>query len=74
VIFDRTMQAVDKKEPVDAFVCLVSIAAPEVADVLTRKNVTGKLVMAWTRTSARLRASRTRDHRDAGPKALTMAS
>ena len=45
VIFDRTMQAVDKKEPVDAFVCLVSIAAPEVADVLTRKNVTGKLVM-----------------------------
>jgi ribose transport system substrate-binding protein len=45
VIFDRTMQAVDKKEPVDAFVCLVSIAAPEVADVLTRKSVTGKLVM-----------------------------
>lgn len=45
VIFDRTMQAVEKKEPVDAFVCLVSIAAPEVADVLTRKNVTGKLVM-----------------------------
>ena len=45
VIFDRTMQIVDKKEPVDAFVCLVSIAAPEVADVLTRKQVTGKLVM-----------------------------
>jgi len=45
VIFDRTMQVVDKKEPVDAFVCLVSIAAPEVADVLTRKQVTGKLVM-----------------------------
>jgi len=45
VIFDRTMQAVDKKESVDAFVCLVSIAAPEVADVLTRKQVTGKLVM-----------------------------
>jgi ribose transport system substrate-binding protein len=45
VIFDRTMQIAEKKEPVDAFVCLVSIAAPEVADVLTRKNVTGKLVM-----------------------------
>ena len=45
VIFDRTMQIVDKKEPVAAFVCLVSIAAPEVADVLTRKQVTGKLVM-----------------------------
>ena len=29
----------------DAFVCLISIAAPEVADVLTRKSVTGKLVM-----------------------------
>ncbi|MGB9457219.1 MAG: substrate-binding domain-containing protein [Bryobacteraceae bacterium] len=45
VIFDRTMQAAEKKEPVDAFICLVSIAAPEVADVLTRKQVTGKLVM-----------------------------
>ena len=45
VIFDRTMQVVDKKEPVDGFVCLVSIAAPEVAEVLTRKQVTGKLVM-----------------------------
>jgi len=45
VIFDRVMQVAEKKEPVDAFVCLVSIAAPEVADVLTRKSVTGKLVM-----------------------------
>ena len=45
VVFDRTMQVADKNEPVDAFVCLVSIAAPEVADVLTRKNVKGKLVM-----------------------------
>jgi len=45
VIFDRTMQVVDKNEAVDAFVCLVSIAAPEVADVLTRKGVKGKLVM-----------------------------
>jgi len=45
VVFDRTMQSVDKKEPVDAYVCLVSIAAPEVADVLNRKKVTGKLVM-----------------------------
>jgi ribose transport system substrate-binding protein len=45
VVFDRTMQAVDKQEPVDGFVCLISIAAPEVSDVLTRKKVTGKLVM-----------------------------
>jgi len=45
VVFDRVMQSVEKKEPVDAFVCLISIAAPEVADVLTRKNVTGKLIM-----------------------------
>jgi ribose transport system substrate-binding protein len=45
VVFDRVMQIVEKKEPVDAFVCLISIAAPEVADVLTRKNVTGKLIM-----------------------------
>jgi ribose transport system substrate-binding protein len=31
---------------VDAFVCLVSIACPEVAEVLNRKHVTGKVVVA----------------------------
>jgi ribose transport system substrate-binding protein len=44
--FDKTMDLIDKNEKVDAFVCLVSIACPEVADVLGRKNVTGKVVVA----------------------------
>jgi ribose transport system substrate-binding protein len=46
VVFDRTMEMVEKGAKVDAFVCLTSIAGPEVAEVLSRKNVTGKLVVA----------------------------
>jgi ribose transport system substrate-binding protein len=46
VVFDRTQEMVEKGVKVDAFVCLTSIAGPEVAEVLGRKNVTGKLVMA----------------------------
>jgi ribose transport system substrate-binding protein len=45
VVFDRTMEMMEKGAKVDAFVCLTSIAAPEVAEVLGRKNVTGKLVV-----------------------------
>ena len=45
-VFDRTMEMVEKGAKVDAFACLTSIAAPEVAEVLGRKNVTGKLVVA----------------------------
>jgi hypothetical protein len=68
VIFDRTMQVVDKNEAIDAFVCLVSIAAPEVADVLTRKGVKGKLVMGMD-SDQRWRSER-HDHRDAGAEAF----
>jgi len=46
VVFDRTMEMLEKGAKVDAFVCLTSIAAPEVAEVLGRKNVTGKLIVA----------------------------
>jgi ribose transport system substrate-binding protein len=46
VVFDRTMEMVEKGAKVDAFACLTSIAGPEVAEVLGRKNVTGKLVVA----------------------------
>ena len=46
VVFDRTMEIVEKGAKVDAFACLTSVAAPEVAEVLGRKNVTGKLVVA----------------------------
>jgi ribose transport system substrate-binding protein len=46
VVFDRTMEMIDKGAKVDAFVCLSSIAGPEVAEVLARKNATGKAVVA----------------------------
>jgi ribose transport system substrate-binding protein len=46
VVFDRTMEIVEKGAKVDAFACLTSIAGPEVAEVLGRKNITGKLVVA----------------------------
>jgi ribose transport system substrate-binding protein len=46
IVFDRTMEMMDKGTRVDAFVCLVSFACPEVAEVLTRKNATGKVVLA----------------------------
>ena len=46
ITFDRTMDIIEKAVKVDAFVCLTSISGPEVADVLGRKNVTGKLVLA----------------------------
>lgn len=44
--FDKTMDIATKKSPVDAFVCLEALACPEVADVLTRKQVTGKTIVA----------------------------
>jgi ribose transport system substrate-binding protein len=46
IVFDRTMEVLEKGSKVDAFACLTSIAGPEVAEVLGRKNVTGKLVVA----------------------------
>jgi len=46
VAFDRTMEILDKNTKVDAFVSLVSIAGPEIAAVLERKNATGKVVVA----------------------------
>ncbi len=44
--FDKTMELIEKNAKVDAFVCLVSIACPEVAEVLGRKHVSGKVVVA----------------------------
>jgi len=46
VVFDRTMEMVQKKAKVDAVVCLVSFAAPEVSEVLSRNNVSGRVVLA----------------------------
>lgn len=44
--FDKTENIVEHKANVDAFVCLEAIACPEVAEVLGRNNVTGKVVIA----------------------------
>ena len=46
IAFDKTMEIVDKKQNVDGFVCLVSTAGKEVADVLSRRKVQGKTIIA----------------------------
>lgn len=47
VAFDRTSEIIDKgKEKPDGFVCLEAIACKEVADVLDRKKITGKVIVA----------------------------
>lgn len=44
--FDKTRDLIEQNAKVDGFICLVSIACPEVAEVLGRKNITGKVVVA----------------------------
>lgn len=48
VAFDTTTEIVSKKaiDKIDAFVCLEAIACPEIADVLDREHVKGKVVVA----------------------------
>lgn len=46
IVFDTTKQLLTKNPAPDAFVCLVSFACPEVADVLDRNKVSGKVVVA----------------------------
>lgn len=46
VVFDRTKEMLEKSVKADAFVCLEAIACPEVAEVLERSRVTGKVVVA----------------------------
>lgn len=46
LVFDRTMDILDKNPKVDAFVGLVSTVGPEIATVLERKHLTGKVVVA----------------------------
>jgi len=45
IVFDTTKQLLAKEPAPDAFVCLVSFACPEVAEVLDRAKVTGKVVV-----------------------------
>src|SRR5450432_2865717 len=46
IAFDTTTELLKGKSAPDAFVCLVSFACPEVADVLDRSKATGKVVVA----------------------------
>ncbi len=47
VAWDKTNDIINKKQPVDGFICLEALAGKEVADVLNRNNVKGKTVMAF---------------------------
>ena len=48
IAFDHTQDLVDKKgiDKIDGFICLEAIACPEVADVLDRNKVSGKVIVA----------------------------
>lgn len=46
LVFDKTTEIAEKGLKIDGIVCLVSIAGPEVAEVLGRKNMTDKVVIA----------------------------
>ncbi len=47
VVFDQTQAILDKKEPIDGFICLEAQGGPEVATVLENNKVTGKVVVAF---------------------------
>ncbi len=53
VAFDTTKQLIDGKANVSAFVCLVSIACPEVGEVLNRENMGGKVSVVAMDTDPR---------------------
>ncbi|HET8548373.1 MAG TPA: substrate-binding domain-containing protein [Bryobacteraceae bacterium] len=44
--FDEASSLIDSKAPINAFVCLEATACKEIADVLDRKRVTDKIVIA----------------------------
>jgi len=46
IAFDKTQEMLQHGPQPDAFVCLEAIACPEVAEVLGRNNVTGRVVVA----------------------------
>jgi ribose transport system substrate-binding protein len=56
IAFDRTTEMLEKNAKIDAFVSLVSTAGPEIANVLERKNVTGKVVVAMDTDARTLEA------------------
>jgi ribose transport system substrate-binding protein len=46
IVFDQTQAIVDKKEPIDGFLCLEAQGGKEVATVLSNSNVKGKVIVA----------------------------
>jgi ribose transport system substrate-binding protein len=58
VAFDRTMEVIDKNGKVDAFVGLESLSGPEIAAVLERKSVSGKVVVTMDTDSRTLEGIR----------------
>jgi ribose transport system substrate-binding protein len=58
VAFDKTMELMEKSTKADAFVCLEAIACPEVAEVLDRKKVSGKVIVAMDTDQRTLEAIR----------------
>ncbi|MGI8991323.1 MAG: substrate-binding domain-containing protein [Bryobacteraceae bacterium] len=47
IAFDTTTELINKKEKIDGFICLEALAGKEVAEVLDRNNVSGKIIMAF---------------------------
>jgi ribose transport system substrate-binding protein len=47
IVFDQTQAVLDKKEPIDGFICLEAQGGPEVATVLQNNKVTSKVVVAF---------------------------
>ena len=56
IAYDRTEKMIRENAKVDGFFCLEAIACPEIADVLDRKNVTGKVVVAMDTDERTLKA------------------
>lgn len=54
VAFDLTTDLVEKKTPVDAFVSLESLSGSEIAEVLERKKVEGKVIIAMDTAASTL--------------------
>jgi len=46
IAYDRTEEMAAKGAKVDAFVCLEAIACPEIVEALSRRNITGKVIVA----------------------------
>jgi len=74
IAFDKTENMLEHKANVDAFVCLEAIACPEVAEVLERGNVAGKVVVAMDTDERTLQAiQKGRITATVGQKPFTMA-